>query len=47
MEHGIGTISELYDGDPPYLPGGAPSQAWSVAELLRMNYLLEKYSKIK
>ena len=44
MEHGIGTISELYDGDPPYLPGGAPSQAWSVAELLRIDYLIEKYS---
>ncbi|HOH83309.1 MAG TPA: amylo-alpha-1,6-glucosidase, partial [Bacteroidales bacterium] len=47
MEHGIGTISELYDGDPPYLPGGAPSQAWSVAELLRIDYLIEKYSSVK
>lgn len=42
-EHGIGSISEVYDGDPPYMPGGAPSQAWSVAELLRMGYLIDKY----
>jgi predicted glycogen debranching enzyme len=40
-EHGIGTISELYDGDPPYRPSGAISQAWSVAELLRVRNLLE------
>jgi predicted glycogen debranching enzyme len=44
-EHGIGTISEIYDGDPPHSPRGAISQAWSVAELLRMNWLIEKYSK--
>ncbi len=41
-EHGIGTISELYDGDPPHKPSGAISQAWSVAELLRVGYLLDK-----
>jgi predicted glycogen debranching enzyme len=40
-EHGIGTISELYDGDPPYRAAGAISQAWSVSELLRLNSLLE------
>jgi len=39
-EHGIGTISELYDGDPPYRPSGAISQAWSVSELLRVNHML-------
>ena len=32
---GIGTISEVFDGDPPHLPGGCISQAWSVAEPLR------------
>jgi predicted glycogen debranching enzyme len=48
-EHGIGTISELYDGDPPYRPSGAISQAWSVSELLRVNNLLEamKPAKVK
>ena len=42
-EHGIGSISEVYDGDPPHRPGGAPSQAWSVAELLRIACLLDEY----
>ena len=41
-EHGIGTISELYYGDPTYSGKGAISQAWSVAELLRINYLINK-----
>jgi len=44
-EHGIGTISEIYDGDPPHKPGGAISQAWSVAELLRIKTLINKYDK--
>ncbi len=34
-EAGLGTLSEVFDGDPPHAPGGCPSQAWSVAELLR------------
>lgn len=44
-EAGIGTISEVYDGDPPHRPGGATSQAWSVAELIRIKYLLDKYEQ--
>jgi predicted glycogen debranching enzyme len=44
-EHGIGTISEIYDGDPPHAARGAISQAWSVAELLRMKWLINKYEK--
>ncbi|WP_009632868.1 amylo-alpha-1,6-glucosidase [Synechocystis sp. PCC 7509] len=31
----IGSISEIFDGDPPHAPQGAVSQAWSVAELIR------------
>jgi predicted glycogen debranching enzyme len=42
-EHGIGTISEIYDGDPPHQARGAISQAWSVAELLRINWMIRKY----
>lgn len=42
-EHGIGSISELYDGDPPYKPSGTISQAWSVAEVMRMKWLMEQY----
>jgi glycogen debranching enzyme len=34
-EAGVGTISEIADGDPPHRPNGCPAQAWSVAELLR------------
>jgi glycogen debranching enzyme len=33
---GIGSISELFDGDPPDVPRGCPAQAWSVAEVLRV-----------
>lgn len=40
--HGIGTISEIYDGDPPHNPKGGFSQAWSVAELLRIGNMIEK-----
>ena len=28
---GLGTISELFDAEPPHTPRGAPAQAWSVA----------------
>jgi predicted glycogen debranching enzyme len=34
-EAGIGTISEVFDGDSPHRPGGCISQAWSVAEIMR------------
>jgi predicted glycogen debranching enzyme len=44
-ESGIGTISEIYDGDPPHKGKGAISQAWSVAELLRIAWLIRKYDK--
>ncbi|AEH61232.1 glycogen debranching enzyme [Methanosalsum zhilinae DSM 4017] len=32
---GVGTISEIFDGDPPHDPKGCISQAWSVAEIMR------------
>jgi len=31
----IGTISEVFDAEAPYNPGGCAAHAWSVAELLR------------
>lgn len=34
-EAGIGSVSEVFDGDPPHTPRGCIAQAWSVAELLR------------
>ena len=42
-EHGIGSISEIYDGDPPHESRGAISQAWSVSEVLRSLDLLQLY----
>lgn len=30
-----GAIYEIFDGDPPHLPRGCITQAWSVAEILR------------
>ncbi len=33
---GVGSISEVFDGDAPHAPGGCPMQAWSVAALLRL-----------
>jgi len=33
--HGLGSISEVFDGDPPFTPRGCIAQAWSVAEVLR------------
>ena len=35
-EAGIGTISEMFDAEPPYHPRGCIAQAWSVAEVLRV-----------
>ena len=32
---GLGSISEIFDGDPPHHPRGCIAQAWSVAETLR------------
>ena len=34
-ENGIGTISEIFDGDAPHYGRGCYSQAWSVGEVLR------------
>jgi len=32
---GLGTISEIFSGDPPHRAAGCIAQAWSVAEILR------------
>lgn len=34
-DHGIGAISEIFDGDAPFTPRGCIAQAWSIAEVLR------------
>jgi len=43
-EHGIGTISELYDGNPPHDPKGAISYAGSVASLLRIGEMIDNFN---
>ena len=43
--HGIGAVAEIYDGDPQYMPHGAISSAMSVAEILRVKYLINKYKE--
>ncbi len=40
--YGIGSICEIYDGDPPHHQRGAISQAWSVGALLNINRLIEE-----
>src|ERR1700687_3978253 len=32
---GLGTLSEIFDGDAPFTPRGCVAQAWTVAEVLR------------
>ena len=42
--HVLGTISELFDGNPPFHGRGGMSFAMNVAEILRTLKLLEKYT---
>ncbi|OLE26612.1 MAG: amylo-alpha-1,6-glucosidase [Actinobacteria bacterium 13_1_20CM_3_71_11] len=39
-EYGLGSVSETADGDPPHRATGCPFQAWSVAEVLRVQRAL-------
>jgi predicted glycogen debranching enzyme len=34
---GLGHVSEIADAEPPHMPRGCPFQAWSLAELLRLD----------
>ncbi|MEE1315808.1 MAG: amylo-alpha-1,6-glucosidase, partial [Prevotella sp.] len=42
--HAIGTMPELFDGNPPFSGRGACAFAMNVAALLRMTKLLESYT---
>ena len=35
-EAGVGTISEIFDAEPPHTPRGCIAQAWGVGEVLRV-----------
>ncbi len=41
-EAGLGSVSEVHDGDAPHSPGGCPMQAWSVAAALKVWRLCER-----
>ena len=41
-EAGVGSVSEIFDGDPPHSPDGCIAQAWSVAESLRLLTLIKE-----
>jgi predicted glycogen debranching enzyme len=41
----IGTISEVFDAEPPYQPRGCVAQAWGVAEVLRSMQRLQVLKK--
>jgi 4-alpha-glucanotransferase len=41
LDQGLGTIGEIFDGDPPHDPRGAPAQAWSVACALQAWHTLQ------
>jgi len=42
-KRGIGSISEIYDGNPPHIGRGAISQAVGVAALLRISEMIEGF----
>jgi len=43
----VGTISEVYEGNPPFNAQGAMSQAWNVAGILAAAALIEKFEEQK
>jgi glycogen debranching enzyme len=45
VEAGIGSVSEVFDGDAPHRPGGCIAQAWNVAELIRLYTLIGETGK--
>jgi len=42
FEHGLGTLSEVYDGNPPHNPAGAISFASSVSAVIWTDHLMKK-----
>ncbi len=47
VENGIGTISQLYDGNPPYEGRGTISHATNVAALLKIADIIDKHNDVK
>jgi glycogen debranching enzyme len=46
IENGrMASVPELYDGEDPKIPKGAPAQCWSVAALLSVEKMIEEIEK--
>lgn len=45
--HGLGSVAEIYDGDPSHRPHGCISSAISVAEIIRAKSLLNRMNEPK
>jgi glycogen debranching enzyme len=45
--HGVGSLSEIFDGDAPMTPRGCIAQAWTVAETIRAFSEIQKRSDKK
>jgi predicted glycogen debranching enzyme len=43
---GLGTLSEIFDGDAPFTPRGCIAQAWTVAEVLRAWHVIGDGKKL-
>jgi predicted glycogen debranching enzyme len=41
-DYGLGTLGEIFDGQPPHAPRGCIAQAWTVAEVLRAWHMIQK-----
>jgi predicted glycogen debranching enzyme len=41
-DYGISTVEEIADGDPPHKSNGCISQAWSVAALLAIKWMIDE-----
>jgi predicted glycogen debranching enzyme len=45
LVHGVGSLSEIFDGDAPMMPRGCVAQAWTLAEVLRAWVEIEKLAQ--
>lgn len=43
-EAGLGSMSEIFNGEKPHTPGGCIAQAWSLAEAFRLLLIVKHYN---
>jgi glycogen debranching enzyme len=41
--YGLGTLGEIFEGEPPFTPHGCIAQAWTVGEVLRVLYEIQNH----